>query len=190
MAQITYIADYSFDYEDVQCFFFKSPKDAQEWADNNEEYENMFEFGEDIETDSYEITSGTVKYSKGLVVALNGPLGEYTLFDNWMIEDMSQENCIAELKKLESGEESLFDDMYVSGAFYTKALPGNGKRTDFLLGGGGGTEFTNGKKDFNFYWQETYGEIDFNSGKSEELGESVQTLKNVKLFEEFIKSNK
>ena len=52
MAQITYIAEYSFDYEEVQCFFFKSPKNAQEWADNNEEYENMFEFGEDIETDS------------------------------------------------------------------------------------------------------------------------------------------
>lgn len=185
MANIAYVADYSDDYEEATCRFFKTPKDAEAWANNNEDYENQFKFGEDIETGSYEITSGIIKYSKGLVVAINGPLGGYSFSDQFMIEAMSQEDCIAEIKKLKDGG-STFDEMYSAGAFYTKAIPGNGDDADWLLGGGGGTEFNNGRKDFDFYYQEGQGEISYNSGKSESLEESVKTFKNVKLFEEFV----
>lgn len=192
MAQITYIADYSLDYDDATCRFFRSPKDAEAWANNNEDYQDAdveFEFGEDITTDTYEITSGTIKYSKGLVVAINGGLGEYTFPEQFMIQDMSQEECIAELKKLgDPNDRSDFDEYFCSGAFFTKAIPGKGDDYAWLQGGGGGTEYKNGKKDFDFYWQEGDGEISYNSGKSEQIGESVQTLKNLKLFEEFIKS--
>ena len=193
MAQITYIADYNVDYDDATCRFFRSPKDAEAWANNNEDYQDAdveFEFGEDITGDTYEITSGTIKYSKGLVVAINGGLGEYTFPEQFMIQDMSQEECIAELKKLEDPDDrSEFDEYFCSGAFFTKAIPGKGDDYAWLQGGGGGTEYKNGKKDFDFYWREGDGEISYNSGKSEPIGESVQTLKNVKLFEEFIKIN-
>ena len=193
MAQITYIANYNEQVEQYECRFFKSQKDAETWASTHEDCNGEFKFGSAITIDStYEqVVSGTVKYSKGLIVAIMGSPWTYSFAEQFTIKDISREDLLSELKELsfDNEDSSILDATHTTGAFYSKAVPGNGKNPDWGLYERG-TKFNNGRKDFDFYFREGSGEINHNAGKSEPIGESVQTLKNVKLFEEFIKSNK
>ena len=192
MAQITYVANYNEDYEQYQCRFFKSPKDAETWASTYEDFYGEFKFGSAIlisETGE-QVVSGTARYSKGLMVAIMGSPWETSFAEQFTIEDISREDLLSALKELsfDNEDSSVLDATHTTGAFYSKAVPGNGDDADWGLYDRG-TEFNNGKKDFDFYFREGSGEINYNSGKPEQIGESVKTLKNIKLFEEFIKIN-
>ena len=192
MAQITYIANYSESTEQYECRFFKSPKDAETWASTYEDFAGEFKFGSAITIqDNEQVVSGTVRYSKGLIVAIMGSPWTYSFAEQFTIKDISREDLLSELKELsfDNEDSSILDATHTTGAFYSKAVPGNGDDTDWGLYDRG-TKFNNGRKDFDFSFREGRGEINHNAGKSEQIGESVQTLKNVKLFEEFIKNNK
>ena len=192
MANITYIANYNESYEQYTCRFFKNPAAAEEWASTYEEFAGEFKFGSSItieETDQ-QVVSGTAKYSKGLLIAIMGSPWEYSFAEQFTIKDISREDLLSELKELsfDNEDSSILDATHTTGAFYSKAVPGNGDDADWGLYDRG-TKFNNGRKDFDFSFKEGRGEIYHNAGKSEQIGESVKTLKNVKLFEEFIKIN-